>query len=458
MLALAAASCRVAESVVQAPGALVGAARGSDAKPAVDLERARQEASALADEIVLQIDLAAFVFAQREGSPAGAEQALSFRISAAERALAAATDPRPLSALVNLVALAAYESRLHESYWSTRYGEADRPLLDAWRQLETGGLAATEKCLPQEQVAAIRSVLAAWRAQSGDAEALASSGAPRFAELLEQGSEKAERSSLLGTIGLDPLDSIEPAAREVARTRELAERGLFLAQRTPRTLAWRLELLTLRLAKQPDVQSVLQDLERTSKAAESVAATAEGLPAKLGTEGDALLRRVSTELAAQRAGIVADLERTSAPTQALLTHAEGTLDAATRLAQALDTTTRSVDAFVARVSPPEPAGGAPAAQASAEPPGKPFDPVEYTALATQATAAIHELNAAVANLDRTLPTVQRGLDDAAARVDRSVETAYELALRLVLIAIGTATVAVLLVRLIGRPRARDAAR
>ena len=41
----------------------------------------------------------------------------------------------------------------------------------------------------------------------------------------------ASTGSLLGLLGLDPLDSLEPAAREVARTRELAERAVFLAQR-----------------------------------------------------------------------------------------------------------------------------------------------------------------------------------------------------------------------------------
>src|SRR5690606_24115201 len=145
---------------------------------------------------------------------------------------------------------------------------------------------------------------------------------------------------LLGSLGLDPLDSIEPAAREVARTRELAERGLYLAQRTARILAWRGGLLTLELPRQQDLRAVLPDRERTSRAAAQSAATAATLPAQVGTEGEALVQRVSAELSAQRAGLVADLERTSAPTRELLAQTEQTLAAGTRMAEALEAATR----------------------------------------------------------------------------------------------------------------------
>ncbi|MCY2960482.1 MAG: hypothetical protein NTY35_09990 [Planctomycetota bacterium] len=458
VLALATASCRLAEGVVATPGEILGVATGgSSTAPVVDLERARREVTALADDLVVQIDVAAYLYAREEGTALGTRQALQFRIAAAERALAAATEPRPLSALADLVALAAYEAQAHESYWRARLGAADQPMLDAWKRLEAQGLAAAEGLLSSEQVTAMREALAAWRATATDSETLVKSGAPRFTELAHPKSEKDASGSLLGTLGLDPLDKIEPAAREVARARELAERGLFLAQRAPRLLAWRIELLTSQLTEQPDIQSVLRDLERTSLAAESVAATAAVLPEQIRTEGDALLRRASAELTAQRAGIVADLERTSAPTQDLLKQVEATLDAGTRMSQALDTTTRSVDAFVARVSPPGSKGDGAGASSPEGSPSKPFDPVEYTALAAQVTQAIQELSTAVAMLDRSLPAAQRSVDDTAARLDRSVESAYGLALRLVLIAIGATTAAVLLVRTLGRRRARDAA-
>jgi len=451
---LVAPACKIAENVVAAPGAIVGAATGQGAKKTtVDLERARQEVNALADRVVLQVDMGALLFAQQEGTEVGARQALIFRIQAAEHALAAATEPRPLSALANLVALAAFESRLHEVHWSARFGAADEPMLEAWRQVEEEGFVAAEACLPTELVTAMRDVLTRWRAMSNEPDALVRSGAPRFSELLDHVNEADPANGLFRTLGLDPLEGIEPAAREVARARELAERGLFLAQRTPRVLAWRVELLTREVSSQADVQSVLADLERTTKAVEQVAATAQGLPERLRVEGDALLQRVSTEIAAQRAGIVSDLERASTPTQALLAQSAEALDAGTRMVQALDVTTKTVDAFVARVAPPDPPGAEPKSSRVDEPPSKPFDPVEYTALATEIGAALERLNTTVARLDQTLPAVQKSVDDTAARVDRSVERAYGFALRLVLIAIGATAIAVLLVRALGRRRA-----
>jgi hypothetical protein len=455
--ALALPSCKLVQGVADAPGEIVGAATGAKkTPPAVDLEAAREAAVRLADRIVLQIDSAAYRFAQAEDSQAGREQALAWRIAAAERAYACATEERPVAALVNLVALAAFESRIHDAYWSTQWGAADQPMAETWRGLEEDGLAAAARCLPPDHVRSMREMLAKWDQSVVDADTLAASGTPRFEDLAGAGTESSGRANLFGALGLNPLDSIEPAAREVARARELAERGLFLAQRAPRLLALRIERLTLQVTKQPDVQTVLQSVERTSLAADSVAATAAALPERLRAEGDALLQRTSAELSAQRAGLVADLERTSAPTHALLAQAQQTIDAATRLAQALDTTTRTVDTFVAHVAPPEPAGAAappaakPADGAPEETPGKPFDPVEYTALAAQITAGLQELNTTAASFDQSLPKVRQAVDAAAARVDASVDRAYGLALRLVLITIGAAGLAVLLVRAVPR--------
>jgi len=439
--------------VADTPGRVVGAVTGgSSAPPTVDLDQARDESMRFADRIVSQVETATFMStAAQEKSPEAAERSLVWRVTTAEQAFQVAAQPHPVAALGDLVALCAYQQKVHELHWLGSLGEADRPLLQVWTSLQQQGLEAADRCLPAGQSQSFRDVLKRWGEVTTDAEELLRSGAPTFEDLVSKHAASSQSTSLLGVIGLDPLDSIEPAAREIARSRELAERALFLAQRMPRTLAWRAELLTLRAARQPSMKTLLEDVERTSKAAESAVATADALPAKLRVEGDALIQRVSTELSTQRAGIVTDLERTSAPTQALLTQMQQTLDAGTRLSQALDVTTHSVDQFIAHVAPPEPAGAAPKEES---PPGKPFDPVEYTALAAQLTGTLHELNTAVANLDRSLPALQQTVDGAAARVDRSIDRAWNLAVWLVVIAVGAVTAAVLLVRAVSGHRQR----
>ena len=86
-------------------------------------------------------------------------------------------------------------------------------------------------------------------------------------------------------------------------------------------------------------------------------------------------------------------------------------------------------------------------------PARPFDITEYGAAAERIGAAVHELNATIATLDRNLPEVQRVLEEAAARGERTIDHAYRRVMELILLALGGAAAAVLLVRWIsGRAR------
>jgi hypothetical protein len=438
-------ACGAVRTAAEMPGRVVTGVSG--APRGVDLERVRNLALRHADRIVLQIDAATLLFTEGHPTPEAYERALVWRINAAEQAYQIAARPRPIAALADLVAFCAWQRRVHQSYWGGLWDD-DTTMADTWAGLEREGLDLLDQCLPEKQARAMRTVIEDWTAMEvADPSELVGHDAPRIEDLAQGDDAREGGGSLLGIIGLDPLDSLEPAAREVARSRELAERALFLGQRMPRTLAWRSELLTLRLGQQPTTREVVDDVDRVTRAMEEAITIAGDLPTRMRAEADALLASVSAELAAQRAGIVADLERTSAPTQALLAQTEQTLDAANRLAATLDGTTRTVDAFVARVTPddapeeePEPAG----------PPGKPFDPVEYTALATELTKALSQLDLTITDLDRNMPAVQRVLDESAARIDRSIERAYGLALRLVMIGIVAAGVVYALVRLLVR--------
>jgi hypothetical protein len=134
----------------------------------------------------------------------------------------------------------------------------------------------------------------------------------------------------------------------------------------------------------------------------------------------------------------------------LLTSSEKTLDAATRLAQALEATAHSVDPVIARFTTPPDTAPPPS---EPESPGKPFDPAEYTALAAQLTSMIQELNAAADRVDKLMPVAQSNLDEVATRADLSVASAIHEALRFVLITIAAVVAAVVLLRFVPRRRA-----
>jgi len=443
-------SCSIFQSVAEAPGRLFGVlAPGPDGKSTIDLEIVRNEGLRFADRMVTRIDIATRIFANRLDTLEADERGLSWRLNTADRAFQTAAQSRPIAALMDLLALCIYERSVHRLYWSKRFGEADEPMLTVWSSLVEEGLETANRLLSKELSQSIAKVLIAWDEAATDPDELQRAGPPRFEDLVPKDLAPEESVTLFGALGLDPLDSIEPAAREIARTRELGERALYLAQRAPRTLAWRTELLTLQLTRQADVQTVLQSIERTSIALESASETIAALPEQLRVEGQALIQELSKEVEAQRTGIAADIERTGPSTQALLTTTEKTLDAGTRLAQSVES---MAEAFRDPPSDEETA----AVDTGDSPQGKPFDPVEYTALAVQTTRVLEELDTAVQRLETSMPVAQRNLDDAATRVDQSVDRAFASALKLVLISIGAVVVAIIVLRFVPARRRSDA--
>jgi len=446
---LMATSCSIFQSVAEAPGRLLGIlAPSPDGKSTIDLEVVRNEGLRFADRMVSRIDIATRIFANRLDTPEGAERALSWRLNTADRAYQTAAQSRPIAALSDLLALCIYERSVHRLYWSKRYGEeADEPMLAVWNSLVEEGIETVNRLLSKDLSQAVGRVIARWDETATDTEQLQRAGPPRFEDLVPKDLDPKETVTIFGALGLDPLDSIEPAAREIARTRELGERAVYLAQRAPRTLAWRAELLALQLTKQADIHAVVESVERTSKAFESVSETVAALPEQLRIEGQALVQDISKAAAEQRAGLAADLERTAPSTQALLTTTEKTLDAGTRTAQAVESM-----AHAFRGSSAEGEG-----LKDESSPGKPFDPVEYTALAAQTTLVLEQLNTAVARLDTSMPVVQRTMDDAAARVDQSVDRALNSVLKVVLMTIAAVVVAIVVLRFVPSRRRRDVA-
>jgi hypothetical protein len=386
----------------------------------------------LADQAILDLSGSARQFSRAIGTPDAHRQALSWTVSHTNRVLSIASNPRPLAALVDLLLFASVQRIFHEEYWLPKvHGEADRPVLEAFVRLEASCWEVVKTALDPKQQDALRGVLTVWREDNPDLGSAVAVEAPSFVNVavpILKGDKVPLVSTLIDLVSLDPLAGLEPAVREVAATRQMGERMFFFTQHMPRLLAQQAELYTLKTLGLPEVQSSVAGGERFSKAAEQLAATAALLPEALRKE---------------REGLVATLEQSSAPLQALLEQSRETLDAGTRTAQSI---TLGVGALQALVSHSDEKGTAsPSGSAAA----RPFDVREYGDAAAHIGAAANELNLAIAAADERLPGVQAALDAAATRVERSVDHAYALALRLVFWIVGLVSAAVLGLRLLG---------
>jgi len=395
------------------------------------LTRLQFDVMRLADQGIVDLSGSARQFSRGIGTPDAHRQGLIWTVSHTNRVLSIASNPRPLAALVDLLLFASVQRIFHEEYWLPKiHGEADRPMLEAFQRLEASCWAVVGPVLSSKEQDALRLVVSAWREENSDLSSAVAVEAPSFVNFalpVMTGEKKPFVTTLIDLVSLDPLAGLEPAVREVATARQLAERMFFFTQHMPRLLAQQTELLTLKTLNLPEVRSSVEGAERFSQAADQLAATAALLPETLRRE---------------REGLVASLEQSSAPLQALLEQSRATLDAGTRTAESITLGVGALEAFVSRSD----GSGGRSSSESATP--RPFDVREYSEAATQIGVAANELSLAITAADERLPGMQKALDTAATRVEGSVDHAYGRALRLLFWAVGLVSAAVLGLRLL----------
>ena len=355
---------------------------------------------------------------------------LSFQVRQATAAYEIASGENPVANLLDMVVLVtATRTAIGSPAAQESFGESGKLLLEVLVRLEGQIWGIAGHLLDEEQQQKLRKFIEGWLARNPgvrDASAL------RLADL---SSVPGSRAAGLGTptdvlksMGLDLFGGINPAVAEVQRTRLLAERAFYFAKRWPRLLEMQTRLLALQLAAQPAPAQVLADVARVSLAAESVARTAEGLPALVDREREAAIRQFLDALSSQEARA-----------QTLLAEMRRTLDAGTRAANATHGALGSLDAILAITSKPSPPG---------TPPSRPFDVTEYTRGLEQLGRSATELEALLRAVNQDAPRVAALIGDAGrevsergrALVDYAFGRALALGLVLVLSALSAALV------------------
>ena len=440
--------CKLWNSAANAPGQVASGILGDGKKPSERVSPSVLQGAVMrfSDTVASRILQATEEFAARAGTPEAKLQGLRWRIGQTTAAYSIACNPNANIALLDMLVLVSLGRAVHEDHWQQVWGEADRPMLEAFTTLERDAWTLASPLLEDVQIEQIRASLKAWRERNPDLAVTAFTRLPVFQDIALEGQKVDDPAGGLGALlSVDPLAGLEPAVREIEQARMFGERTMFYLQRAPLLLSAQVELLGLEFAQRPEVRSSLEDTRRFSQAAASLAETAERLPESVRVEREAAIEQASSELAEQRAGLVADLEKVQGPASRILTDAEAALAAGERMSSALQGTIGSLDAFIGGFRD-EPSSASAVEPAPQEPRGKPFDVVEYGEAAARIGDAARELGGLVATLDRSLPEVRRVLDEAGARGAQAVDHAYSRTLRLGLALIAAAALATLLVR------------
>jgi hypothetical protein len=374
----------------------------------------------------------------QETSVTAADRLLSqnWLLSQSTAAYTIASGPSPVVNAVDMVVLATLSRMVIDDVWSSeRFGDRAAPLRAVYVQLEPQAVNIAKAVLPPEQIAELQRILIEWRAKNPHVTAVAYMHFRDIATstTLSTSDGNSSLGGLFTMLGLDPFSSIDPAVREIARTRELAERTIYYAQHVPNLLDMQVERLTFQFATMPETTRLLGDAESIAGAADATGRLMAELPSLLTREREAAIRQFTDAITLETAN-----------TQQFVIELRRSLEAGTVTANSLNRAIVSFDQLMTNIKAPGSGGGA------SQPPSRPFNITEYTAAAAEITRSASELEKLISDAERGGPALSQGTADMATALKQVVEVAYWRVLQLIALLLVGGLVVALLYRGIAR--------
>jgi len=353
-------------------------------------------------------------------------------VQQASAAYTVASGANPLSNALDMVVLASLSRMVIDDAWVGQdYGERARSVQATYRSLETEAWKLVDEgVLNPEQQGQLRKLIAQWRAQHPDVRSVAYIHFRDFARGAAPGDQStaAASGSLLSFVGIDPLSNLDPAVKELAQTRQLAERAIYYMQRAPDLLDMQVERLSYQFAAMPETRTLLTSVDRVSLVGSASDRLVDKLPDLLDRERQALVAQLTDTLNSQ-----------SATLGTLAGQLRGTLQAGTDTATAVNGALQTFERINGQFSKPEPAGPPP-------PKGPPFDIRQYTAMLEQAAVTTRELENLAQHGDALAPGLRAATQDAALQLRGVLNHLFLLLVMLVLLIAAAALLAALAYR------------
>jgi hypothetical protein len=379
-------------------------------KRAAQLQVQQVSVMRYADEYVGSITQPIRSFETSTDNAADRLTAQNWLLSQATAAYTMASGPSPIVNTVDLVVLTTLSRMvIDEAYGGERFGERAALLREAYHRLEPLALELAKGALSADQIVELQHLIVVWREQNPHVTAISF---VHFRDVAAGGKLKTDASArsagLFTLLGLDPFSSLDPAVREISRSRELAERTIYYAQRVPSLLDMQVERMTFELATMPEVTGLLANADHVAGAAATTARVVGELPSLLPREREAAIRQIMDAVSGE-----------TEHTRRLVSELRAALEAGTATSNSLDATIHSFDQLVARLQKPATAD-TPAQQS----PAKPFDITEYTTAAAEITRTAAQLESLIGSVDRGTPALAQASDRAAATLRGVVDHAY----------------------------------
>ncbi len=409
VLALLLAGCRVVKDTAELPGKAVSTVtHGKKEQPKMDPVELQQQLLRFADEFTAGMLTSAESLRRGTNSLERVEMT-RWRITFAGSTLAIASGQNAIANLLDMLVLTTMTRTAVEDYWLPNvFGESARPMLEVSRDAEEKIWRLAAPVVKSAQAEELRAAVRTAYEKHRDSEMVFNIRAVGLAGQVDKSAlgGGAERpASVFNLLQLDPLAGLDPATREIAQTRLLAERALYVAQHMPLLLRWQTELLSYQLASMPEAGQVLTNLDRFGQTANAITRTAEELPKLVNEQREAAIKQLFDGLATERTNLIASLAADDMKLRPTLVELRQTLDSGNELMKSSDATVKSLDKFMGRFDT-----GTNAPPPATATNSRPFDILDYATAAKEVTATIKELNTAINSLDNALPKIQKAGD------------------------------------------------
>jgi hypothetical protein len=386
-----------------------------------------------ADEYTVRVNAQVGAFQQATSDPGERLESQAWLVSQATAAFTIASGPNPELNAIDMLVFTTLSRMVIEDRWvGELYGARANGLLAEHRALETRIWDYARVLLTEAQTSELRSSIEAWHRQNPLGRAVPFIHLEDFAFATSETRPGAtSSSSIFSFLGIDPLSNLDPAVRELAQSRQLAERAVYYGQRAPMLVSMEAQRLAFELAVAPESVRLIDSVARIGNAAQTTSVLAADLPNLLAAERAATIDQLT--------GI---LDERQGQLKALVAELRTALEAGGVTSDSVRETIAALDALMARFERPAPREGAP--------PSRPFDVTEYTEALRQLGATATQLQVLLAQADSKAPAITQLSDRAADRMATVVDRVYWRLVQLVLVLVAAVVIGALAYRAIAR--------
>jgi hypothetical protein len=371
-----------------------------------------------ADEYTARINDQVVVFQRETDDPSERLMAQTWLATQATSAFTIATGPNPELNAIDMLVFVVLSRMVIDDFWvDERYGARADGLRAVHQALENRAWGMANQLLSPAQSSELKASIDAWHRQNPNQRAVAYIHLDDFAFATRSMRTDTGGSggSVFSFFGLDPLSNLDPAVRQIAQARQLAERALFYAQRTPQLVVMETQRLVFALAVTPEAMGLLQNVGRLSVAAQQTSTLAAGLPDILAKERAATIDQLTGVLDSRQTQL-----------QGLIVELRSTLEAGTATSDSLKGTIASLDTLVARFERPT---------SETASPRQPFDITQYTETARELGIAAQQLQELLNQVDNNVPALTQLSNSTSDRVESLVDHMFWRLVQLVLVLI-----------------------